>query len=71
MFCDFVIEVPAIYALYYFPHQSSKLFKHRQKKTKKIQEQNKTNKLISENKQLKTEQIKMYCILLIFSTKGK
>lgn len=28
------------------------------KKDKKIKEQNKTNKLISENKQLKTEQIK-------------
>ena len=41
------------------------------KRQKKIKEQNKTNKLISENKQLKTEQIKMYCILLIFSTKGK
>ena len=39
------------------------------KKIKKIKEQNKTNKLISENKQLKTKQIKMYCIII--STKGK
>lgn len=39
------------------------------KKNKKIKEQNKTNKLISENKQLKTKQIKMYCIII--STKGK
>ena len=70
MFCNFVIEVTAIYAHNYFPHQSSKLFKHRQKKTKN-KRTNKTKKLISENKQLKTEQIKMYCILLIFSTKEK
>ena len=41
------------------------------KKRQKTKKTNKTKKLISENKQLKTEQIKMYCILLIFSTKGK
>ena len=41
------------------------------KKRQKNKRINKTKKLISENKQLKTEQIKMYCILLIFSTKGK
>ena len=45
MFSNFVIEVPAIYAHNYFTHQSSKLFKHRQKKPKKPK-----NKRIKQNK---------------------